>query len=510
MKIKYMDASRRPGPMTRKAFLGSLLAFTTARPQQMFAAGGLSGPITLNMRPHDAEPNLRFGVVSDVHVREATGRYGTEALFKAFAWFRDHGADGVVIAGDMADQGLVSQLQCVADAWERTFPGDRGQGGKPVEKLFIYGNHDIDGFKYSKLMPNQGESIATDRAAAWERVFKEQYVPIWKKTIKGYTFIGAHWDSWKGVPAIESYMKEHAAELCGDRPFFYIQHPPPKNACHGPWAWGQDSGFAGCALSQFPNAIAFSGHSHHPLVDERSIWQGAFTSIGTASLRYIDPTYGRENSGPRSLDDLKQMPLLDTFRGKEGMLVSVYDDQIVIERHDFVHDGKLGADWIVPLPLASAKPYDFSVRTENAVAPQFPSDAEVSVTGPADGKDRKGRATKQFTVTFPTALQDSAHTRAYDYEVVAEVEECDVRRVVCTKRVFSPAYFLVPECEPKTANCVFSLNELNTRSGSYFSPTVRFIVRAVETFGKKSDAIVSDSYVISKPRHALAFARAVI
>ena len=475
--------------MTRKMFLNGTLAFAAMRPWRMFAADGLSKPITLNVPPHDAMPRLRFGVVSDVHVREATGPYGTEALFKAFAWFRDQGVDGVAIAGDMADQGLIAQLQHVADAWEKAFPNGKGLGGKPVEKLFIYGNHDVGGSKY----PKPEDTIAADRAVAWERVFKEPYAPIWKKTVKGYTFIGAHWDSWKGVSAIGPYMKEHAAELRGDTPFFYIQHPHPKDTCHGPWAWGSDDGTVGRTLSQFPNAIAFSGHSHHPLTDERSIWQGAFTSIGTASLRYIDPIYGRENAGPHALDDLKQMPIVDQFSGKEGMLVSVYGDHIAIERRDFVYDGKLGPDWTVPLPAANAKPFDFKVRAANAVAPQFPVGAKVTVSGPADGKDRKGRAVRQLTVTFPAALQDAAHTRAYDYEVAAEVEECDIRRIACTKRVYSPAYFLAPEREPKTVSCVFSLNELNTRKGSCFAPTVRFIVRAAETFGKKSEAIASAS-----------------
>ena len=482
--------------MTRKAFLNGALAFAAARPWRMFATGNVSDPITLNMLPQGTEPDMRFGVVSDVHVREVTGLYGTEALVKAFAWFRDQGADGVVIAGDMADYGLVAQLQCVADAWEKAFPGGKGSAGKPVEKLFIYGNHDIEGFKYTKIKPAPEDAIATDRAAAWERVFKEPYEPIWKKTIKGYTFIGAHWDVWQGVSAIEPYMKEHAAELRGDRPFFYIQHPHPKDTCHGPWAWGCDDGIASRALSQFPNAIAFSGHSHHPLTDERSIWQGAFTSIGTASLRYIDPIYGRENAGPHALDDLKQMPFVDQFSGKEGMLVSVYGDRIVIERRDFVYDGKLGPDWIIPLPAANAKPFDFKVRAANAVAPQFPAGAKVTVAGPVDGKDRKGRTVKQLTVTFPAALHGGGQTRAYDYEVVAETEECDVKRVVRTKRVYSPAYFLSSEREPATVNCVFSLAELNTRKGSYFSPTVRFAVRAVETFGKASAPLVSRWFCI--------------
>ena len=467
--------------LTRRSFVGGAVAF------------GMTGGVpSIRLAPPDeAPPALRFGVVSDVHVREASGRYGTETLVKAFMWFRDRGVDGVAIAGDMADQGLVSELRLVADAWESVFPGGRGLGGRPVEKLFVYGNHDIEGFKYGKNKSAPEDTIAADRAAAWERAFNEPYAPVWRKAVKGYTFIGAQWDDWNGSPAAVPFLKAHAAELRGDKPFFYIQHPHPKDTCHGPWAWGRDDGAAGLALSQFPNAIAFSGHSHHPLVDERAIWQGAFTSIGAGSLRYIDPVYGRENSGPHAVDGLKQMPLVDRFSGKQGLLVTVYGDRVVVERRDFMYDARLGADWTIPLPAADAKPFAFETRAAKAVAPQFPAGAAVTVSGPAEGRDRKGRKVKQLTVAFPSALNDGAHTRAYDYEVAAEVEECDVSRVVCTKRVYSPAYFLEPGREPRTVGCVFSMNELDTLKSSYFSPAVRFRVRAVESFGKKSEAIVS-------------------
>lgn len=469
--------------LTRKRFLVGSIAAAAVRPCQMFAANGFGG----------GTPKLRFGVVSDVHVRSETGAYGTEYLVKAFSWFRDQGVDGVVIAGDIADTGRISQLQLVADAWEKVFPDNKGQGGRHVEKLFIYGNHDIEGFQYNGAKKDVPENmIDTDRKAAWERVFKEPYAPIWKKTVKGYTFIGAHWDKWWGVPPLESYLPEHAAELRGERPFFYIQHPHPLDTCHGHWAWGHDNGIATRALSAFPNAIAFSGHSHHPLVDERCIWQGTFTSVGTGSLRDIGPMGGRENSGPAAVAELRQMRSVDEFKGKEGLLVSVYSNRVVISRRDFVHDDALGSDWVVPLPVAKAKPYDFAVRTARATAPQFPSDAKVTVSGPADGKDRLGHAAKQLTVTFPAALHDADHSRAYDYEVVAEVKECDFCRVANTKRVYSPTYFLAPKHEAPTACCVFALNELNARKAPFYEPSVRFIVRAAESFGKASAPIVSD------------------
>ena len=57
----------------------------------------------------------------------------------------------------------------------------------------------------------------------------------------------------------------------------------------------------------------------------------------------------------------------------------------------------------------------------------------------------------------------------------------------------APGFFNMPECESKTVKCVFALSELGTRKASYLTPTVRFRVRAAESFGGMGDAIYSDA-----------------
>ena len=458
--------------MTRRDFIFGAGAFAALGTRPASGGSCKSDPVSIVCRP-SAKPDLKFGVVSDIHVRETTGQYGVETLLKAFKFFRDCDVDAVAIAGDMADQGLVAQLQCVADAWNAVFAGTN------VEKLFIYGNHDIEGGKYSNLDVAPCELIAYDRAAVWERVFGEPYEPIWRKTVKGYTFIGAHWDSWDGVGAIEAYMAAHGAELKGAKPFFYIQHPHPMGTCHGDWAWGRDKGFATRALGTFPNAVAFSGHSHHPLTDERAFWRGAFTSVGCGSLRYIDPVYGRENSGPPALDEFKQMPMIDRFSGKEGLLVSVWGGRMAIQRRDFVHDEPLGADWT-------------TWRGKHLPPPRFAGGATVSATGPFDGFDRKGRRVRQVKAVFPSAVVVEGVQRAYDYCVGAIVRECGGERVAKMKRVYAPSCFLPPGREAESVECVFSLAELGTKSANYFKPALRFTVQAADSFGRTSETLLSD------------------
>ena len=99
-------------------------------------------------------------------------------------------------------------------------------------------------------------------------------------------------------------------------------------------------------------------------------------------------------------------------------------------------------------------------------------------------------------VTFPSAMTGEGLTRAYDYEVVAEVEECGTRRIAVTKRGYSPGFFNMPECESKTVKCVFALSELGTRKAAYLNPTARFRVRAAESFGKAGEAICSDAIMV--------------
>ena len=358
-------------------------------------------------------PKLRFGVVSDIHIScrakpgESETARGNELTFvRTLEWFRDQGVDGVVVAGDMADQGIVDQLHTVAEAWNRVFPGDRAPDGRKVERLFVYGNHDMGGVPYARgAFKGQSDAdiakkiIYTDPKAAWEGAFHERFEPIWQKEINGYRFVGAHWWSSQGCrganekfnEGVVDWYAEHSKDFDPSLPFFHIQHPHPLNTCYGPWAWGRDNGVSTKALSAFPNAVAFSGHSHYPLTDERSVWQGEFTSVGTSSLRYMAagfeefPGTGFENSrtsgpGSRVADAAKLLPRMpNVYDCREGMLWSVYDDCIVVRRREFLSGLDVGEDWVLPLPAAEAKPFAFAERARKIGAPAFPEGAALRV-----------------------------------------------------------------------------------------------------------------------------------
>ena len=446
-----------------------------------------------------ARPLARLGVLSDVHLNEP-GRSGY--FRKALEFYRDAGVDGVVIAGDIADTGNVQELEMCARIWFEVFPDDKAPDGRRVERLFVYGNHDVEAWRWHPKMKAHDEEwrklhgigYGDQRARIWEKCFHEAYKPIWQKTVKGMTFIGTHWDGNGYRPPVEPYLREHGREIDPSLPFFYIQHPHPKDTVYGPNAWGHDEGESTRALSAFPNAVALTGHSHYSLTDERSVWQGAFTSIGTASLydsstEYTDAENGNRNRfDPREKKQerrriMRSVPGI----GRQGMLFDVYRDRLLIARRSFMDDAPLGDDWAVPLPAAPGSPFSFAVRAGRRQAPQFPADAVVRAqilqTPPPCA--RKGFAEPCAHVTFPGA-RPSGKCRVFGYVVHVVDKDGKVR---LARRVLAPAFNRPqPDAEPQ-GECLFALSELPA------GEPLRFEVRAMECFGRTGAPICSGPIV---------------
>ena len=401
--------------LSRRRFIGGLsTAATVMATGRAFAAGRILSSL--------GEPLLRFGVVSDIHVSaEAVGEVlkpGTlDQTIAAFRYFDAMKADAVVIAGDMANSGRVAELLAVGKAWDEAFPGGKGSDGRPVEKVFVYGNHDPG--RWPKFNTHGEKLIADDLEGSWEKAFHEPFEPVYRKTVKGYDFVGVHWgNEGRAAEAIDAAGKS-------GKPFFHIQHPHVKGTVYGGNVWGQDNGRSFAALSKWPQAISFSGHSHSPLENEQSIWQGAFTAIGTASLRYVSISSYRYTQFPRGYEngaagkgntslEPKVMPgeLYHTDM-REGLLVSVYADKIVLTRRDFASERQIGEDWVLPLSTAE-RPFDLAARRAKAVPPQFGDGAKLElarVRAKVAAGDGKGGEVDAWELRFPQAKG------AYEYEI---------------------------------------------------------------------------------------------
>lgn len=448
-------------------------------------------------------PRLTFGVVSDIHfAADRNGLLGgpshAETFEKALTWFREQGVDAVVCCGDMADRSLDTELQAVADTWFRVFPDDKAPDGRTVARVFVTGNHDWEGHRYGvavkNLYPDEAERtkhvIREDLPGWWRKCFREDYKAMFRKDVKGYSFLCCQWEGVSAYTGFGKFLKTEKAALDPRRPFFVIQHPHPLGTCYGiakPNAC-TDYGKTTEALKGTPNAVVFSGHSHYPLTDERAIWQGDFTSVAAASLRYGSTSSrpGCENGLSAGKDGWKEdaEKLSPDECGnattvRQGLLVTVYDDRIVYRRRDFLNGLSLGPDWIQPLGVSAGTPYAFDEHARTCGVPAFAADARLVVTrekaanrggrNPANGEQIKSVEREVYAVTIPPASGNPAG-RAMFYDVTAE--SAGVKR---TKRLYATGYnraLETPKAKKPTC-CRFSVSD--------FSGRVTFTVRPVNS-----------------------------
>ncbi len=487
--------------ISRRGFFGSAAAFG------LLSAGCRAFAVPAGTVIGDPKKlRLKFGVLSDVHLKNGMVKEPEKTVFfHALEWFSKNGADAVVFAGDITDNASIPQFECFSKVWNLAFPNGKRADGGDIVCVAANGNHDT----YSK---NWRENYA-------KYIHHAPYEDNFIKTVKGYTFLCVNWN---GIGKAHEFINREAAKLPKDKPFFYIQHKHPGNTCYSSWAWGADSGNTTRALSKYGNAVAFSGHSHYTLTDERSIWQGGFTSIGTSSLSYTSYDYDyRENQQvvfPGPADAVKRprtMRCINGSPGKQGMMVSVFDDHLRIERYDFVANASLGDDWIVPTGENAPRPYNFKDHAARRTAPEFPEGAgdaisfkllcsdeelrkchlevknefsKLKKTKEELDKELKERESKlpprKVRIEFPTAEARNG-CQVFEYQVTAILLERDLDLPFMARRVMAPEYFYGPDTVRTAGSCELLLADMPAGS------RIRFEITPMECFGKKGKPILS-------------------
>ena len=387
----------------------------------------------------ETTPDLKVGVLSDVHL----GYYWdpdlqTPRLYKALKTYKAMGVDAILISGDLNDQGVSNlslagqkaYMEEFADVWFSVFPEAKGEEGY-VEPILIYGNHDED-------------LVA---AGYWpERFGTYSDVQTWE--VNGYQFVGAH---NKKENKVTTEVADAVAKT-PDKPVFYIQHCPiAYTVGRSMGGYGSSYSLAGRAnISDYSNVVAFTGHNHMPLTDERSIWQGdswndgQFTAINAASLNYsdADANEGGINGNASAT--------------QHGMLMTVTGSEVTIERFSF--EGlsvdmngvtvtsnssygakaqytnvselatkavsgsyvKIGKTWSFDACDVTDRPYTYTAREAAAKTPVF-NPGEMTVVE-SEGEN----GTRTLTVTVPAATVADPSNGVYR-DIIHNyiVEACD-------------------------------------------------------------------------------------
>ncbi len=366
---------------------------------------------------------LNLAVISDTHVNG----YATVPAYKfrsALIQERDYasrfgGLDGVVVVGDLADSPAWNAAKYTEiDDWKRLYESVFN----PVEMPMAYtvGNHDIwkewttNTYKEAKQFTTRlgGDYYLRE---VGDPAMAEQF-ECRHNVIGGYHILAITPDGRDPVVYPEEsirWLDENLRAITEAEPDKYvivITHAMIYGTIYGSFlddTYPRHVGYWSTkvltdVLSKYPQAVVFGGHLHFPLNDPRSVWQGDFTVMGTASTRYM----AIDNGGYDDMAGLTIMRDKDEF--SQGILLQ-FDNKgnMRAVRMDFYNQATIGEPWTMKHPCADKShlaKYSHPRRTALNTAPVLSevSASDEGLTG--DGKHR-------VSVTWPAAKDDEfAHT----------------------------------------------------------------------------------------------------
>jgi len=338
------------------------------------------------------EYDLRFGVISDIHIGLTDDYPFYQRFEKVLDWYNMQNVTALAMTGDITEDGSQDHWDIFKDSWESH------KGG--LQLIAVMGNH---------------ESFDDDKNAAAERF----EAAAGQKTnahyiINGYHFIvlsagseafidqgavgGAIASGRNGIPgssistgdvispSVREWVRiqiDRAKTDAPDQPIFVFLHWPLYNTVYLSDVFFYTTSFGSDPLTGFfkndPEVVIISGHTHAPNNDPRSIWQGGFTAVNTAPLSFFymmengylgDNADGTENSNISKAGQTVG----------QGIIVSVKGSEVTIENYDFdFSEGpspldstvKMSQTWNFDVSRPADFPYTEIMRDAQRTAPVF-------------------------------------------------------------------------------------------------------------------------------------------
>ena len=405
-------------------------------------------------------PVLRFSAASDVHIDDGGTAIEEARLKEMFAFtyalakesetpYKNY--DLAAFAGDISNNGTLSSMKKAKSIMDKAVTDD-------TELLCMLGNHEF-------------YTAPEGTVSRFREAFGvEEYGHI---VVNGFHFIYLSPDAATGWDFSTSAAKwlngelEKAAADDPTRPIFVFEHEHVKNTVYGSEDWGVSALWS--TLKKYPQVISFTGHSHFPLNDPRSIWQGEFTALNTGTLSYTEMGLIGVSDSSIFPTDHKGHYTTSKANGSDAAWFYVVEADASGAVRIVGYDLDAKAELVRYGIRTPSDPSSFRYNTKQRIAasepPVFPEGAQISVSGIGE---------RGFTVSFPAA-SSADNVQHYRVEVLRD------GKVLRTEYLLSCTFYRDP---PKTFGEAFSGLPKNA------SYTVR--VTAVNSFSKESEALTAE------------------
>jgi len=382
---------------------------------------------------------VRFAAMSDIHLNGLSTQTEYKRFEQALDFMNSYSEsqdyknfDALVVAGDMTNYGYQKELQAFATVVDNKLSDS-------TEKVFVMGNHEYNGY-----------------SSAYAQSLWESTLGVSKNThkkINGFHFIGVSLGNTTDYTYITSWLDEELAKAASDapdKPIFVIQHKQITGTVYGSETRGTTQ--LTSILNKYPQIVDFSGHSHFPINDPRSINQDIFTTLVCGSLSYIKLERGMiYGTIPPKASNAAQF-----------FVVEVYSDgSVVFKPYDLITRQFFPTEYSIENPTKPGSFKYIDARYELADIPVFPQGTTLDISNITETgcKLSFGHATDG----------ENVHSYRYDFYLKSD----GTKKV--TFKTWSEFYFLNrPDTMTYTTN-------LLTPGTDY-----RVTVTAIDSFGKES------------------------
>ena len=379
--------------------------------------------------PSDFKPTIRLVVFTDTHNENENVADAIDTSYRLFDNDGVYkGVDGFFCLGDFTSIGGYDDYEDYKKALD-------GHVRKETPFITIHGNHEfkqINDYRdyFINCFGYEPDNVTEINGFSCIAFSGERSLTEWTFTPKSLKWL--------------SNEIEVAESKADGKPVFVFQHPHPWGTVYGSTVWGDPQ--INVVLNGHTSVIDFSGHSHFPLNDPRSINQASYTSVGCGAMaRFeLDNNY-IVGQHPDGYDDAAQICVVEADN----------DGSVRIRGYDLLSDTYFCDYYIDNINSKADFPYTFKNLKAHDKAPVFKEDTAAKAFKNDEG---------EWVISFDEAQAAEGYI-VHDYKVTIRDES--------GKKIFSKNfiddYYVIDEDN----NADFRIGNDTLESGKTYTLTVR-------------------------------------
>lgn len=402
----------------------------------------LGGSITDTMpqTPSDFEPAVRLVAFTDSH---NCNDHVADAIDTAYALFDDDpiyaGVDGFFGLGDFSSVGGEGDYARYAETLHEHV--------RPETVLVnIHGNHEFKNDNYReyflKYFGHDPDTVTEINGFSCIAFSGERGITEWTFTPKSLRWL--------------SGSIRDAEKKADGKAIFVFQHPHPWGTVYGSTYWSDPE--INLVLNGHTRVVDFSGHSHFPMNDPRSIIQTTYTSVGCGAMATFetDKDY-LPGQHPDGYDPAAQMCVIEADN----------DGSVRIRGYDLLSDGYICEYYVDNVNDRSSFAYTYRNAKAHDAPPVFSEN-----TTAAAYKNENG----EWVISFDEATVPAGYI-VHEYKITIKND----KGKTVFRDNFVNDYFVFDDDD--TAD--FRIGTDTLESGKSYT----LIVRAESAYQKYSDTI---------------------